>query len=204
MIPDLFHMVWIGSDPPVDKLANFSRLRALHQWACLHGAEYPASRTAQLLAGHDLPWAVQADFWRVELLLEHGGVYLDADSMVLRDLSPYVGERSPWVATSVSAGDKTGFVSNAFMGFPPNHPFLVALWNRGLQNLEAGAMHAFGLIGPTQVRKTLEHFPDVEVVREVFRNATPASLKLAKRHQMNFCLKYPECRVLHLSEKSWQ
>ena len=205
-IPDFFHMVWIGGQPPADKLANFARLQALHPQACiLHGDDtYATSRTAELLAGRDLPWAVQADFWRVELLLEHGGVYLDADSLVLRPLDAFVGNRAPWIATSVGPSDLSGFVSNAFMGFPSGHPFLAELWERAWLALQAGATHAFQLAGPTQVRRTLTHHSDVEVVREVFRNATAASLRLVQSDPLRFLVKHPETRVLHLSEKSWQ
>jgi hypothetical protein len=36
--------------------------------------------------------AAQADLWRLRILWQHGGVYLDADAVTLRDLRPLLGD----------------------------------------------------------------------------------------------------------------
>lgn len=65
-------------------------------------------------------WKV--DVFRLAVLFEHGGVYVDCDTVPLRPLDGLLDV--PFVAQSPNDLSKA---TNAVMGFPPRHPYIGAM-----------------------------------------------------------------------------
>lgn len=66
---------------------------------------------------------LRSDVARYEVLLEHGGVYVDCDMECLRPIDPLVA------GVDCFAGweDEARWVNNAVLGATPGHPFVAAL-----------------------------------------------------------------------------
>jgi mannosyltransferase OCH1-like enzyme len=65
-----------------------------------------------------------ADVARVEILHEHGGVYVDADSMALRPIGDASFMEVGFFAQREPNDTYPGLITNAFMGAVPHHPVL--------------------------------------------------------------------------------
>ena len=66
-------------------------------------------------------WAFASDYARIRVMYEYGGIYLDTDITIKKDLSPllkhsfFIGE------------EETGVLSAGIFGAIPNHPYLQAM-----------------------------------------------------------------------------
>jgi hypothetical protein len=102
-------------------------------------------------------WAFVSDYIRFRALESFGGLYLDCDVEVLRDLSPVL-ESGPLVARS-----KSMEVQSAVLAFPPHHPMIIYILS--LYDLQARPDISF--TSPIAVQTALEtgQFPDV-IVRD--------------------------------------
>lgn len=102
--PGWEHRLWHeGNMPPL-------RHQALYDAAELHAP------------GHEGQF--RADIARYELLLEHGGVYTDADMECQHPIDQLVG---PEVSAFAGWEVTHRWVNNAILGAAPGHPFLAAL-----------------------------------------------------------------------------
>lgn len=66
-------------------------------------------------------YACATDIMRVEILYDHGGVYVDADSVALKPIqdAPFM-EADFW-----ACWDYTGWVANGTIGCTPEHPIML-------------------------------------------------------------------------------
>jgi inositol phosphorylceramide mannosyltransferase catalytic subunit len=166
MIPPLFHWIWLGTDPmPKD------HRRWIDAWLALH-----PSWGHRIWGDNDLPilrnraaferattWAQRADIARYEILLEHGGVYLDTDmecvrpiDSLLEGVTAFVGEEWP------------GYLGNAVLGAIEGHPWMAAV----VEQLPAAMERRFLVLdqtGPGFLTIVTRGYDDVMVFpREVF------------------------------------
>lgn len=144
MIPRVFHQVWIGSKPVPDRLRAWSEtwLRfnpgwehvlwadhpAVHaggpwtevrefppiinRWAYDHLPAYVGSRTAV---------AARSDIIRYEIVVRHGGVYLDFDVECFRPIGDLLEGVRLFIADEYGPAN-----GNYMFGAAPNHP---AMWD---------------------------------------------------------------------------
>jgi hypothetical protein len=122
LIPRRFHRIWLGNRPLPKEFVEFGR-----SWQALHPGWTLHTWTDASLCGMTNTEAFQrsrvhsgkANVLRYEILLHHGGVYIDTDFECKKNIEPlldgvpcFVGEQSP------------GFANNAIVGAVPVHPFL--------------------------------------------------------------------------------
>lgn len=76
--------------------------------------------------------AFMCDLMRLEVLWNYGGIYLDSDVLIFKNLEPLLGDK-PFVGLEDGV-----WLCNAVMGFPPKHPALMALIEETKRVLDSG------------------------------------------------------------------
>ncbi|WP_432830373.1 glycosyltransferase [Dactylosporangium sp. CA-092794] len=124
VIPRVFHRIWLGSPLP-------ERERAYGEtWA-----RYHPGWELRLWTDADVPplinqgyfdatvsLAQKADILRYEILLNHGGVYLDTDFECYRSIEPLLS------GVELFCAREDGFrTANGLLGGTPGHPFIAAV-----------------------------------------------------------------------------
>jgi FkbM family methyltransferase len=124
LIPRVFHQIWLGGPMP-EKEQRFAESWTRHHpgWErrLWHDGNLPELRN-QALFDIAPTLAQKADILRFELLLDHGGVYVDGDFECLRNIEPLLdGVRA------FCGREDAMRVSNALIGCVPGHPLLDAV-----------------------------------------------------------------------------
>ncbi len=89
--------------------------------------------------------AAQADYWRLLVLLKHGGVYMDIDAHLIWPLGRIIKENDPEVLLRT----KTGELSNYFIASKPNNPMLQDIAKQVLINIETESSdNVYDITGP--------------------------------------------------------
>jgi mannosyltransferase OCH1-like enzyme len=133
MIPKLFHQIWLGPAPMHPMM-----LRWQAAWKKLHpgwtlklwrggkdgtlvcGDERLTAHYPDLLA-HARHFAQQANIWRLEVLLEQGGIYLDTDMQPLKNIEPAIADLDAFVMPMYLEPEQ---YSSAFLGATLKHPWI--------------------------------------------------------------------------------
>lgn len=161
-VPRVIHQTYPTLDLPEDLAANVAQMQALNPgWqhelyddAAIHrfiAAEYGEAVLATYDRLDPVYGAARADLFRYLLLYRHGGVYLDIKSAalepldrVLRDDDRYIlsqwqqkGERAAWGDHAELAGVPGGEYQQWHIIAAPGHPFLRAVIQAVLANIEA-------------------------------------------------------------------
>lgn len=153
MIPRIFHQIWLGPNPLPDDFARYVESWRRHHpdwehhlWTeetippDLHPAVYERLRSP----------AERSDVFRLELLVRHGGIYVDTDFECLRPLDELIAGVDLFAADA-----KDGRVNNALIGAAAGHPAMV----RGLAEVRPvtryGVVDKFGT-GPFFVDRILK------------------------------------------------
>lgn len=130
-IPKILHQIWLGrGEMPVQQRRWRRRFIEVNPgWDCRLWTDENLppilNRRAWdvALGVGGVPGCVmRSDILRLELLARLGGVYLDTDVKPVRPLD----ECCPLGVTAWVAAEQDDIISNAAMGFPPNHP---AIWH---------------------------------------------------------------------------
>jgi tetratricopeptide (TPR) repeat protein len=117
--------------------------------AALRRARFPDAIRAFRLAEQP---AMQADIFRLAHLVEHGGVYADADDCCRASLSPLLNSG----ASLVLYQEDLGTVGNNFIAAKPRHPVLEMALAHVKQSLNAGAKELLWLSsGPGALTRAL-------------------------------------------------
>ncbi|QGZ16798.1 glycosyltransferase [Microbacterium phage Dewdrop] len=214
-IPRVIHQVWVGGQPPYWVRQLWLRWDAfgvkndfeVRRWTDNNTEHTISWRVAQ---EHNLTAVQMADFLRIEILALQGGLYMDSDTMPLRDLSSWVGLRPGWLAHGQSwlnSGEPT--VSNAMIGMPKGTAFMSELFEHAVKALDRGVKNTFDIAGPKAYRRLLTDDMGIEVAHE---DAFPAFREKQKRAERSLGrpmtvdelkVMYPAARVAHLSAESW-
>lgn len=125
--PRVVHFVWVGPPVPAslralrDKLLTFDPGLEVRIW------DDVALRSLRNLMHFDAERrpAAKADIARYEILLGHGGLYLDADFDVHRSIEPIMAAID--THGLVVARQSPTVYNNAFLGARPGHPVLQSL-----------------------------------------------------------------------------
>ena len=122
VIPNTLHFCWFGGQPYPDvverciaswgeRLPDFTIVRWDESNAPTH-LPYIADALA------DRNWAFASDAARVEILREHGGVYLDTDMLVVDSLEPFLDHGF------FAGAESAEFVNAAIIGAQRDHPVI--------------------------------------------------------------------------------
>lgn len=97
--------------------------------------------------------AAKADFWRILVLLQEGGIYLDIDSNFAARPEDVIGTDEEAVFIAM----KDGEITNYFMASKPGHPALRLIADRIAQNIEDGTLvSVYDMTGPTVVHAVVK------------------------------------------------
>jgi len=193
-IPPVFHWVWLGPEPVPDQ-----HLGWIDGWLAAHpawrgrvwrDADLPPLRN-QAVFDTSPSWAQRADVVRYEILLDHGGVYLDTDmecvlpvGPLLKGVDAFAGEERP------------GYLGNAILGCRPGHPWMAAVVH-ALPTAAAERFLVLDQTGPGFLTEVTSGRDDVTVFpSEVFYPF--ASTDLVRAGSVG-----PRCHGIHHFEKSW-
>lgn len=116
MIPKTIHQIWLG---PKKRPA-----RLMDSWAAMHPewehrvwteADIPSDMVNRDKLEQIEEWAGKADILRYEVLLRHGGVYCDADSLCVKRMDDWLLERECF-AVFENEQVVPGLVANGYIG----------------------------------------------------------------------------------------
>ncbi len=89
--------------------------------------------------------AARADFWRILVLLKHGGLYMDIDANLTDDPDNFIEDDADHVFITM----KDGAVTNYFMASAPGNPVLMEICDRILHNINnRTSANVYSLTGP--------------------------------------------------------
>ena len=193
-IPRVLHWIWLGPNPiPVQH----------QEWMRTWKHHHPAWETrvwaeSDVLPLHNMDaynaarsWAQKADIARYEILLRHGGVYVDTDMECQRPLTPLLEGVEAFVGL-----ERDDLMGNAILGCTPGHP-----WMAAVVDALADSFHAAWLTmeqtGPSFLTRVTDGRDDVVVhPAEVFYPRPSTDLD----HAVPIS---PEAFAIHHWGKSW-
>lgn len=122
-IPKVIHYCWFGGNKKGELIE-----RCIKSWGETNPSftirewneeTFPVEKYPFTKQMHrEKKWAFVADYARLVILYEHGGIYLDTDMELIRDLSPLI-------ETDLLLGKESeDFVSCGMIGSSPHHPFI--------------------------------------------------------------------------------
>jgi hypothetical protein len=176
MIPRTFHHIWLGPDPlPDDHRPWIETWKEHHpQWEFKLWTEenLPEDPVRPEVLDRLRAPVERADILRLEILYQHGGVYLDTDLECLRPIDPELdGEEF------VGVCHKPGRITNTAIAAAAKHPLL----ERALANVRPMEMYWTNasqrlkeVAGPLLLEKIVVDYPDVKLLDPpVFFPETP-------------------------------
>lgn len=127
MIPKIIHQLWIGPNPaPTNHMATWRDKNP--EFTYMFWNEEIISKNNHIFTCMNRVVEMEeingkADILRWEILYEHGGVFLDADSICIEPLDDIL------MTTKCFAGweqeqVRQGLIATGTMGFPPKHPLV--------------------------------------------------------------------------------
>ena len=128
-IPKVLHQIWLGPRPvPVVWTRTWQELNPDFEYRlwtedAVDGFGLRNDDVYRRFVGEGI-YDGAADVARAEILLRHGGVYVDADSVALRPLGDAPFMSAGFFAQREPNDDNPDLVTNAFMGATPGHPVL--------------------------------------------------------------------------------
>lgn len=96
--------------------------------------------------------AARADFWRMLVLMEHGGVYMDVDANLMWPLDAAIPDDN----SELFVLDRSNKVTNFFLASEPGNPLVARTVDSILTNIGSdGETDVFNLTGPGAMRAVL-------------------------------------------------
>ncbi len=166
MIPPFLHQIWLGPKPMpeaamqtwVDRNPHIGHFR----W---RDDNLPELQNKALFDAFEGVYHAQADILRYELLYNHGGIYVDADSICLRQLDEHFHTPRFWTVAEREGNQDC--IANGFLGAQRRDPILAAVIAE-LGKLDVAAIKAedreilhgaaWVLTGPLCLREVLKDF----------------------------------------------
>lgn len=217
LVPPVLHQIWIGSPPPPHVLKNWAtwegfidqndpdRQWTVHRWTEETLAEHPLLAAVRTTYGETMSVRGTTDMIRLWLVHLFGGVYMDCDTLPLRNLHTH-HNRTAWIGEQPGREDKNRTVVwNGGFGMPARHPFPTAVLLHADAQLARGVRDDHHVAGPRAFRQILNRLPDThrpEVTRNVqmeFQYAMRQVIKGRRDYDLNQLREdYPEpIAVIH-------
>ncbi|OON81413.1 glycosyltransferase family 32 protein [Streptomyces tsukubensis] len=207
-LPRIFHQVWLGGPMP-ERFQAYSRTWRHHhpdwEYRLWTEDDLDPSRSDFLTNGDAYlslnTWSEKSDVARYEILLRHGGIYIDTDFECLRPLDGLLQDVEAFSATE---SDARVSVSTGIMGTSAGHPlFAACVQELPARITEFAETNAAWKTGPglftNEYAKLLKqtNAPPIQVFpKELFY---PKSF--SERHQE--ASTYPDAYAVHHYAASW-
>lgn len=128
MIPKTIHYCWFGEDAiPIEQMAYIEDWKKRHpDWQFIFWnednapLEIPYLKKAKELRN----WANMSNYVRLYSIKEHGGIYLDTDIKLVKDLTSLLDNDCFFGFEEFNEQDNTLGVNNAIFGAKKNHDFI--------------------------------------------------------------------------------
>lgn len=179
-IPKKLHIIWIGDETkrPDDWIKTWCDLNPAWELKLWGNHEYDTcgwvcKPQMDILRAAGL-WAGVADIMRYEILFEHGGFYVDADSVCIRPLDDWLLDNKMF---AIYASEKyaPGLVANGFIGSLARHPVLQDMiaaiscikesdtyrWKLYKWRLQKRYVQPWRLVGPVLFTETIQKYPNM-------------------------------------------
>jgi mannosyltransferase OCH1-like enzyme len=187
-IPKKLHIIWVGDDGKrpdqwIQTWRNNHPAWEFHLWGNAEYDSLPWKNKRQMDMFRAVgAWHGVADVMRYEILCQHGGVYVDADSVSVKPLDDGLLDRGMF-AVWESEKHAPGQVSNGFIGAVPGHPVMGWLMERISHMKESDMYHwsfykwklrksripPWRLVGPLLFSKAIKKFSgQVKILPSVF------------------------------------
>lgn len=170
-IPKIIHRIWLGNNrmPAAFEAFGLSWEKMHRDWeVVLWTDENRPKLTNEDLFEGARSHAARADILRYEILMNHGGVYVDTDFECRRPLESLLANIDCFVAQQRDLPADFGafcYVNNAIMGCVPRHPLfedLVASLPDHVKSVPADAPAAMAT-GPHYLTTVIQTHPDVTI-----------------------------------------
>jgi len=167
LIPKRLHFVWVGDESkrPDAEIQSWIDKNPTYKVKVWGNSDL---KEGWLLAKHMRHFSQRelcgvADCMRWEILYNHGGIALDADSLCVRPLEDWLLEPDVF-ASWESETKRPGLIANGVVGSVPRHPFIGQII-KDLENDTPGDRMAWEFSGPARITQTMhEHeFSDLTV-----------------------------------------
>jgi len=154
MIPSLIVQYWDQGDRPYDieslmstwKENNFDFEYRLYDRFSAEAfiSEYYDREIVELFRSAALP-AMRSDIFRLAFILKHGGVYVDAGTRCLKNISELISKNEKLILMRKHHGG----IWNGFIAAEKNNATLQQIWDNVLQNLKSKVIEGvWGATGP--------------------------------------------------------
>lgn len=123
LVPKVFHRVWLGPDPMPDKFKRYGDTWLRHHptWEMKLWTPYNFETLYPELVTMCNKPSNAANIYRYEIMLRHGGVYLDTDFECLKNIEPLIQDEELFTAHQVDDQRNPGYLANGFFGCTPDH-----------------------------------------------------------------------------------
>ncbi|MBO9199015.1 MULTISPECIES: glycosyltransferase [Niastella] len=133
MIPKIIHYCWFGEDSiPVEQMDYIEDWKKRHpDWQFIFWnkdnapLQIPYLKKAEGLR----KWANMSNYVRLYAIKEHGGIYLDTDIKLVKDLTSLLDNDCFYGFEEFNAQDNTFWVNNAIFGAKKDHDFITSCHN---------------------------------------------------------------------------
>ena len=174
MIPKIIHQLWIGPKPaPTNHMATWRDKNP--EFTYMFWNEDTISKNSHIFSCLCKVDEIEeingkADILRWEILYEHGGVFLDADSICIEPLDDIL------MTTKCFAGweqeqVRQGLIATGTMGFPPKHPLVkqaVEWIQRNPVSVSKTGKRAWLTVGPMLLTKMYNSNPIYQKEMTIF------------------------------------
>ena len=127
MIPKIIHYCWFGTNPktPLIEKCMATWKARLPGWEIKEWSEMNSPTSAPYVARalKEKRFAFAADYVRFYALSLHGGVYLDTDMEIVRDLTPLLSD------CFFVGRESDEYINAAILGAAKGHPLLTSIMN---------------------------------------------------------------------------
>lgn len=151
-IPRKLHVIWLGSPLPTKFCGNIADWQLLNpDWAMnvwtaplhdMYNADLYDSANAYVKP--DAVWQMRSDLMRYEILLRHGGFYVDVDTKPLRPLGDLFDGLTEW-----AVAEDERWISNTYLASVPGSPMMSDIVHGVAQHADKYQHAAAGVVtGP--------------------------------------------------------
>ncbi len=164
-IPKIIHQIWVGDQTkrPVEMMETWKEKNPTWDYRFWSEENMPKLRNqAQFDAMNEL--AGKADILRYELLYDHGGFFIDADSVCVNPLDDFFTENKAFCCWE-NEQIREGLMSNGYFATEKNSPLAERLIARiGTYPVEEVAklpnLTAWQVVGPVLLTETVRSMPE--------------------------------------------